>query len=162
MEFDSKYDTAYGVWRVSTEADAEGRGIRDLGVYLGYVDEIAFALADQQLYSLRFTKIDTQVPQIKNPQASVNVAFNIDSGTWDWDAEQRAKHFKKILRGRNVNVDECPSYAAVTLKPQSPESLKREAILAKLSPEQRKMVGMEGGKIFGLQLQNDRNANQVV
>lgn len=45
----------YGTFEVTTEGDCEGRSVRHLGTFTGYIDEIAFALADKCYYSLRFS-----------------------------------------------------------------------------------------------------------
>lgn len=58
------YEQAYGTWKVTTEGDCEGRSIRDLGTYTGYLDEMAFALADKCCYSLQF---DTPISDIPIP-----------------------------------------------------------------------------------------------
>lgn len=37
----------YGTFKVTTEGDCEGKSVRHLGTFTGYIDEIAFALADK-------------------------------------------------------------------------------------------------------------------
>ena len=37
------YKNPYGIWIVTTEGDCEGRSTRHLGVFQGYIDDIAFA-----------------------------------------------------------------------------------------------------------------------
>ena len=48
------YNNAYGLWEVTTEGDCEGKSTRKLGVYEGFIDDIAFALVGSCCYSLRF------------------------------------------------------------------------------------------------------------
>lgn len=52
------YKKAYGFWEVTTEGDCEGKSVSRLGIYEGYIDEIALALADRCYYSLCFRPID--------------------------------------------------------------------------------------------------------
>lgn len=110
------YDSAYGFWQVSTEGDVEGRSIRSLGTYEGFIDEIAQRLAGQCYYALTFHKID---PKLTNIQLSdvkqVNVTLDIDSGSWDMSQEQRRAAFKELLKGRPVDVLDGTSYASCTL-----------------------------------------------
>ncbi len=47
----------YGIWKVTTQGDCEGRSTECLGYYEGYIDEIAQALADKAYYSLTFRSI---------------------------------------------------------------------------------------------------------
>ena len=48
---------AYGLWQVTTEGDCEGRSIKDLGINEGFLDEIAFSLAGEACYGLRFSAV---------------------------------------------------------------------------------------------------------
>jgi hypothetical protein len=139
----------YGIWTVTTEGDCEGRSVSHLGTFEGYIDEIAFALAGKSFYSLRFQPAD-DLEQIAKPGTKVSVSLDIDSGTWDLHGVNRVDYFKKMLAGRNVSVVEGQYYASVILiDGDSPEEqerkaneLKRKQALAKLTEEDRKLLGL--------------------
>ena len=48
------YTNPYGLWEVTTEGDCEGRSRKGLGVFEGYLDDIAFYLANKAYYTLEF------------------------------------------------------------------------------------------------------------
>ena len=54
-ELPEDYQNLYGLWKVTTEGDEEGRTTKSLGIYEGWVDEIALYLSDKCYYSLTFT-----------------------------------------------------------------------------------------------------------
>lgn len=109
-----EYKNAYGTWEVTTEGDCEGRTIKYLGIWTGYLDEIAFSLADQCEYSLRFTKSEQK--QVKKTKAKdVNVSLNVDSNTWHMSDEELVAEMKNIFKNRNVDVNKCCYYASFTL-----------------------------------------------
>lgn len=142
------YNNAYGLWRVTTEGDCEGRSVRDLGVHSGYLDEIAFALADKCYYSLCFKLVEPL--QLDVPQRSkVNIMLDIDSGTWDMQGSQRINFVANLLKDRDVSVNPCSYYASVELvmgktaeqqKQREIEMLRKQA-LSKLSDAERKALG---------------------
>jgi hypothetical protein len=47
----------FGLWKVSTEADCEGRSMKHLGYYEGYVDVIAKGLSSLACYNLYFSRV---------------------------------------------------------------------------------------------------------
>ena len=144
----NQYDQPEAFWEVTTEGDCEGRSVRNLGVHFGFLDDIAFALADKCYYSLRFKLVepfDVSVPTA----TKVNISLDIDSGTWDMSASRRQQFFANLLNGRDVAVKEGQSYASVELikgktelerKEYEKAMLKKQA-LAKLSPEERELLG---------------------
>jgi len=72
-----KRGKAYGYWSVSTQGDVEGLTVRSFGIYLGYVDEIAFHLADKCYYSLSFRKVeecDAYTPEYTVKKDSVYIS----------------------------------------------------------------------------------------
>lgn len=93
MITEKDYTNPYGTWQVTTEGDCEGRSTRNLGVYVGYLDDIAFALADKCFYSLRFTKICTEIPVPESARENVSVSLDIKSNTWDMDGKDRVTYF---------------------------------------------------------------------
>lgn len=143
-----KYTKAQAFWKVTTEGDCEGRSVRDLGMHFGYIDDIAFALADQSYYSLCFKEIepfDVSVPTGNK----VNVTLDIDSKTWDMKMPERKAFMENLLQNRDTAVLDGEAYASVTLvmgkteiqrQAREKEMLKLQA-LAKLSDEERAVLG---------------------
>jgi len=92
-----EYLKPLGWWKVTTPDDCEGRTRKDLGVYEGYVDEIALFLADKAVYHLNFKKITDHTPRKTGkekfspdpnkrfpPSAkTVHVQYDIESETWN-------------------------------------------------------------------------------
>ncbi|MFA5999987.1 MAG: hypothetical protein WC783_03360 [Candidatus Paceibacterota bacterium] len=119
---DVDYTNPYGIWRVTTEGDCEGKSTRDLGTYEGRLDEIAYGLRDKQYYKLRFEKLKDMTPaQMStfiidfNEEAEVMVSFSSDSKTWDLNPEQLKALFERILNFNTVTVKAGGCYAGVTL-----------------------------------------------
>ena len=144
------YKKAYGTWTVTTEGDCEGRSVTQLGTFEGYIDEIAFALAGKCYYSLQF-RAAQDLAEVAKQGTKVSVSLDIDSGTWDMSNKDRAEFFRRTLAGRNVSVKEGQYYASVILVDgSSPEEiarkeneLKKKQALAKLTEEERKLLGLE-------------------
>ena len=136
--------TNYGTFKVTTEGDCEGKSIRHLGTFTGYIDEIAFALADKCYYSLNFSLVSPEELDMTPKRDTVNVTLNIDSGTWDMKPEERVKYFKELLKDRDVEVLPGTSYASCVLTTHK-ETIeeKKKKILNKLSLEERKLLGLE-------------------
>lgn len=131
------YTNPYGLWKVTTEGDVEGRSTKDLGIFEGYLDDIAFYLAAKAYYALEFEKIS--IPRISHEdvhtgQSEVNVSLDVSSGTWDMSSEERIQKFKKLLSRRNVHVTEGQFYASVKLCQNAPtEEERRQKALSKLT-----------------------------
>lgn len=148
---------AYGVWEVTTEGDCEGRTVRHLGTHTGYLDEIAFKLAPRQAYyALSFRRVSPseQLENMPIVQTTVNVCLEeppFSSVPGPAQADQRAKAFEKIMRGRDVEVKPCSIYGAVTLlagkdparRAAIEAQARRATALAKLTPEDRAALGLE-------------------
>ena len=137
-------------WKVSTEGDCEGRSTRDLGVHYGYLDDIAFSLADQSYYALKFSLVN---PHIQKPikRTKVMVSLDIDSETWNMDSRKRVQFFENILKNRDVIVKESNYYACVELivgkdddaRKEREKEIVRQNALAKLSNEELKALGLK-------------------
>lgn len=143
MITDKDYTNPYGTWEVTTEGDCEGRSTRSLGVYVGNLDDIAFALAEKCFYSLEFTKINTEIPTPTKALDEVTVSLNIASNTWKMSAEDRIKYFENMFSNRDVYVSSSSIYASVTLNKTNTEKTKREVALAKLTNEEKRLLGLE-------------------
>jgi len=138
--------TARRKWHITTEGDVEGKTITDLGVYEGYLDEIAFRLGSRSYYSLRFSPWkEIPEPPLEKALSSISVSVDIDSGTWDMSPEQRVAWFRNLLRGRNVGVEAGQSYASVILQADQgkAQEIARARALAKLDDNDKKALGIQ-------------------
>lgn len=145
----SKFDTnAYGLWKVTTEGDEEGRTTKDLGIYEGYLEDIAFKLSDSVYYTLRFMRIDLcNVPGSDvAPRDEVHVNLPIVSDTWNMKSSDRVSFFTGLLKpDSRVSVVQSKYHASVKLvrgrNPAEREQMRKESVissaLAKLSPEEK-------------------------
>ncbi|MCM1121179.1 MAG: hypothetical protein NC416_01210 [Eubacterium sp.] len=136
--------TNYGTFKVTTEGDCEGRSIRYLGTYTGYIDEIAFALADKCYYSLCFKLANPEKLDMTPKCDSVNITLDINSGTWDMKSDERVSYFKELLKDRDVEVLPGTSYVScVITRHRETVEEKKEKVLSKLTHEERKLLGLE-------------------
>lgn len=135
--------TNYGTFRVTTEGDCEGRGTTDLGVHTGYIDEIALALADKCMHTLRFTMMNLKELDLTPKKDMVQIGFDIDSGTWDLNTEDAMTYFKNIFKDRDVEVIDACGYGKCIISTHK-ETLeeKKEKILQKLSNEEKQILGL--------------------
>lgn len=148
-----QYVSPFGTWKVTTEGDVEGKTTQDLGTYTGYIDEIALWLADRCYYSLQFQTVKPESVRIGAPtRKQVNISLGIDSGTWHMTPEERTQAISKIMMDneRPVSVKKSNYYASVTLTTdqRTLEERKkdaREAVLAKMTPEERELLGEDFG-----------------
>lgn len=137
--------SVYGVFKVTTEGDCEGRSTRDLGTYEGYIDEIAFALADKCCYSLEFHKINPKKFKLNMTpkRKSVDILFDIDSGTWDLKGKDRIKYFENLFKDRDIEVSNSNSYACVKISTnKKTKEEKRQEILNRLTDEEKEILGL--------------------
>jgi hypothetical protein len=108
----------YNFWKVTTEGDCEGRSTKHLGTYEGFIDDIAFKLANQAYYGLRFDVAEPLNTAVEKDEATISL--DISSGTWTLSPASRAATIQNWLkrRGRNVGVEESNYYACVKLTKQ--------------------------------------------
>lgn len=139
----TKY-SAYGTFQVTTEGDCEGRTTRDLGIYTGYIDEIAFALADKCYYKLQFTKVEPKKISMIPKRDKVEISLDIDSGIWDLDNMSAMRYFKELFCDRDVEVIQTNGYGSCTLTTHK-ETIeeKRQKLLARLSEEEKEVLGLK-------------------
>jgi len=103
------YDKTYGVWKITTEGDCEGRTVKHLGIYRGHIDEIARSLANTGGgYSLQFSAVDIQENHPPARVEKVSVSLDIESRTWDYKAEERANVVGKMFKENNRPVTITP------------------------------------------------------
>jgi hypothetical protein len=116
VELNKDYYSPNGLWEVTTEGDCEGRTVSNLGIHEGFIDEIAFKLADQCFYSLQFKKVNVNtLPINKSSKKEVNILLDIWSNTWDMNAKERVNVFAEIFKDRPVNVKKGDYFASVVL-----------------------------------------------
>ena len=148
---DYKKYTNYGTYKVTTEGDCEGRSIRDLGVHTGYIDEIAFALADKCYYSLRFKQVDPTELDLTPKKDTVEISLDIDSGTWNLDCKidnvrgesESLKYFRDFFKDRDIEVLSATGYGSCTISTNK-ETIeeKKSKALKKLTDEEKKLLGL--------------------
>jgi len=147
MNKEVKKFNAYGTWSVITEGDCEGKSTKNLGTFRGFLDEIAFHLADECYYCLNFTPVK-QVKRFDIKRHKVNVNLNIDSGTWpsSMGKEERINYYKEMLFYRpNISVEDGTSYASVTLvnnRYSQDDEIRRKA-LNKLTDKEKELLGLK-------------------
>lgn len=123
-------------------ADLHINGWKQIGVFQGYIDDIAFALAEKCCYSLEFEKVCTDIPVPKRVLDEVNVTLDINSETWKLSPIDRIGFFRNMLQDRNTFVSKGSAYASVTLSRKNLEKDKREVALAKLTAEEKVLLGL--------------------
>lgn len=135
------YNNAYGIWHVTTEGDEEGCSVKSLGVHEGYIDQIAFALADKCMYVLYFSPAK---PLDMTPKAKrVHIQLGHDSDMWKMDATRRAAEVSNLLKGRPVSVYESCYSGSVKLETHEDTLAdKKRKALAKLTAEEREWFGL--------------------
>jgi hypothetical protein len=138
------YTNAYGGWEVTTEGDVEGKTTKHLGTFIGYVDEIAFHLADKALYGLCFKRIPQSADKVYQPTAtSVNISFDVESKTWDSvKTDSGLMDIEKIFANRPVKITHSNFFASFKLVSNHADEFIRAKALEKLSPKERELLGI--------------------
>ncbi|WCK57226.1 hypothetical protein PP175_28980 (plasmid) [Aneurinibacillus sp. Ricciae_BoGa-3] len=68
----------FGVWKVTTEGDEEGRTTKDLGTHSGNIFDIVKKLSDQSFYKLRVERVGHYKPNEKDLHKKHSVNFSIE------------------------------------------------------------------------------------
>lgn len=136
---DKKIDV-YGLWQVSTEGDCEGRSTRNLGVWEGFIDDIALHLADKVMYNLWITPVDinkvTEKPKARRVDVYMNSIAHIDD-------KERLDIATRAFANRNVRISESNYYGAFVINNNtSEEEILRASALSKLTAAERKVLGL--------------------
>ena len=105
----------YGTWEVTTEGDCEGRSVKKLGIFTGYFDEIAFALARKCCYALNFDRVEDTDDFDKTPTCN-KVVVRIR------DLKDNIPKYEQLLKERDVFVKKSNIYRSVTLYKTNPMS----------------------------------------
>lgn len=137
------YQNMYGLWEVTTEGDCEGRSMRRLGLWEGFVDDIALHLAPKAVYHLWFSVAKVNRVKDKPTARSVDVYFDVASNLPGMDKDCRVREVTKLMQGRNVHVEESNYYGCVKLvNTRSEEEILRASALSKLTAAERKVLGL--------------------
>lgn len=146
VNHNSEYNipSRYGYWQVSTEGDEEGKSIRNLGVFHGNIDEIAFALADRVMWSLDFKQINPDdIPAPKNYKTRINICLDLKDVPYS-DYEKRIKIMQQMLSGTNISVEKGNAFGNVAIiRPEDPDRIKEhkiEKVLNKLTDEEKELL----------------------
>jgi hypothetical protein len=131
-----QYGQAYGIWKVTTEGDCEGRSTRDLGIFKGFIDEIALHLADRCYYTLDFKPVKLQ--EEFSPKANeVHISLPFDL----------SNNYSERFKDRPVTVEKGSFYKSILIRSKNAltqdekDKIEREKILSKLTTEERKILG---------------------
>ena len=137
------FNNRFGLWKVTTEGDCEGKTIRNLGIWRGDIDDIALFLANKVEYSLTFSPAYIYIPKAPT-DTSVNVTLDINSNTWELNADERAKIVSPIFKGKPVIISPSNYYGAFKIT-STKETLeeKRKRILQKLTDEEKEILGLK-------------------
>lgn len=99
---------------------------------------------DRCYYSLCFRPIDPRALDLTPKRKSVEISFDIGSNTWDMDNDGIVAAFKEVLKDRPVYVHKGRLFSSVNISTEEEsEEEKRQKILKKLSPEERRILGIE-------------------
>lgn len=129
----------YDTWEVTTQGDEEGHTTRHLGAYTGYVDEIAFHLADKQFISLFFKRVQP----VSYNQNGHTVSISFDKGSINSvKSEEGFNTIVDAFKGRPASVEKSNRYETITLISSHKESIQKQQILAKLTEEERAILGV--------------------
>jgi hypothetical protein len=139
----------HGTWEVTTEGDEEGRSTRHLGTHTGYLDDIAFKLADRCYYSLQFKRVDPKILEDEGEKrGDVMISFASEAGLNSLKPMERAVAVHNLLMFRDVLVEEGNYYGSVRLiRGKSPEgqakaeeARKIVAAMGKLTKEELELI----------------------
>lgn len=138
----------FGTYVVTVDADDEGRSSRNLGVYTGYIDEIAFYLANKHkiLPPLEFRKIPDPTKFDKDVMVD-RVAIHLYDIPENYKAsgsDALMDYASDLFNGRPVNIQKATWYHSIWLENPSfnPEEAVRRKALAKLTPEEKEVLGL--------------------
>lgn len=124
---------AYGIWKVTTEGGFGAKSTIQLGIYEGFIDEIALALANKCCYSLTFKQLSGKVLDMSPKRDEVHIQLDIDSGTWSMSMEKRNQYVRDMLsragRSDKINVVNSCYYASVKFIKDKPLTPKMKMML---------------------------------
>lgn len=132
------FEDGFGYWKVEAISGSEGETTRQLGTYLGYIDEIAFALNEGRYWNLAFTPVSVKVSACKYFTTDVDVALRCS----ERDKKKLVKLVKNLCGNANISVTESNLYGCVRLERDIPKDVIKERALSKLTPEEKAVLGL--------------------
>ena len=132
----------YGVFKVKTEGDCEGKSMKNLGVFKGDIIDIALFLRDQSYYKLYFENyIEPFEPTFKNYDEIIGKSVNFSYEAFTKEELEEAILFKHD----DIEVDKDAPYCSwngVGIRVKSTDDYKRDIALAKLTAEEKALLGL--------------------
>ena len=129
-------------WKVYSIQGEEADRAVYLGTFYGYIDELAFALADKAGWSLRFELCE---PLDMTPKRK-KVVVEIDSVRRGVDSkEEEVAVFKDYLKDRPVAIKAAPYYSGVelTTEKRTAQEIVND-VLGRLTPEELNAILLWG------------------
>ena len=78
---------------------------------------------------------------------TVDATFGVNSGTWAMTPKECVTAIKEVMKDRPIQVEQsCRTGAVVFTTETKTKEEKRQEVLAKLSPEERQILGLEEPK----------------
>ena len=119
-EFFPPYNETYGLWKVTTEGNCEGKLIKVLGIHEGHIDEIAKSLSGSCYYSLHFERLKKTIQKESNTapeKDSANVSIMIPglSNINGKNKETEYKKIEKLFENRPVKIKPSSYYNTFTI-----------------------------------------------
>lgn len=129
-------------WEVYSVEGEEAERENYLGTFYGYVDEIAFALADKAGWLLKFRPCDPldMTPKCKTVVVAIaGLRHRVDS------KEEEVAIFKDYLKDRPVAISAAPYYSGVELTTEKRIAQEIvEGVLGRLTPEELNAILLWG------------------
>lgn len=120
MKIKSEYQNPYGIWRVTTDCD-EGMSTKGLGIYEGYIDEIALSIPpSKEGYSgLEFTAVNVIRASEEKPfpivRNDVPVSLGSGSGKHDMTRAEIIERMQKLFENRPVVIRDNGPYCGFVI-----------------------------------------------
>lgn len=130
----------FGIWKVTTEGDCEGRSTKQLGVYLGHLADIALFLASNATYTLSFVKIlPTSDRESGNPSMD-----EVQVRVWTDGFELTVGEVQEMIKkgkpyNKNLHACKGQDFMAVKLG-KEPDPVAKA--MSKLDDEDKKALGL--------------------
>lgn len=137
------YEDPYGVWEVINHHSDKGDNC--LGIYQGYIDEIAFTLAGVMDAYLIFRKLNVKQPIPSAKSNSVEVNIQLDPNYTPYlQTDILRSDVDRMLQNRpGISIQLSSKYASVIkLTNEKCRDKLIESALKKLTDEEKKALGV--------------------
>lgn len=132
-------EETYGIWEVTTNGDCEGRTSKVLGIFEGHIDDIALSLSDEAVFYLYFKEFKPIIKQIADIKCESTVSVMVKQ----YGVYLSIDEAKSLFKNRPVTINNgCGYYSTFGIKSNDSDTLKRAKALAKLSDDERKILGL--------------------